>query len=497
MPDERMRTRPTTELGQPDPAMGRQLAADDIHKLLILALAYCATGGIGLLLAIPPGYATAVWPPSGLALAAILLWGPRVWPGIWLGSFLVNLWVALSPAHAQFNLASLAVAASIGAGSTMQAVLGAFLLQRWLGVARIFETGPTVLSFVAIEALACLLASTWGVATLTLAGILDPGAYADLWRTWWLGDVTGVLLVAPLMLTWRQMIEIVRRPKQAAEAVGLLTLLVVLTVSVFFGLASVDGRAYPLAVLPLACLVWIAFRMNPGSVALATLLVSGVAIFATARGVGPFARGGTVESMLLLQSFTSLIVLTALTLAAAAAGHKRSETSLRRLCAEMERLAVTDELTSIHNRRGFFIFAEQGLRLARRTQTKSLLLFADLDGLKHVNDTLGHAAGDTLIVDAARLLVRVFRESDVIARLGGDEFAVLAFVDDSDTSAAVGNRLKDGIAELNRQTGRIAPLSLSVGIEELHASADASLETLVSRADHAMYGRKRARTQPV
>ncbi len=472
------------------------LPVDHFSRVLLLALGYCVTGGIGLLLAIPPGYATAVWPPSGIALAALLLWGPRVWPGIWLGSFLVNVWVALAPTNAVIGFTSLAVAASIGVGSTLQALLGAFLLQRWLGVGKVFESGPAVLSFAAIEALSCTLAPTWGVTSLGLAGIVNHGAYADSWRTWWLGDLIGVLVLTPVLLTWRQLLEVDRRRWHRAEAIGLLLLLALLTGFVFFGPTPLAGGAYPLTFLPLACLVWIAFRLNPGNVALATCLVSAVAVFATTQGIGPFARASTNESLLLLQSFTGLTIMTALTLAAAATGHKKSEAALRKLSLEMERLALTDELTGLRNRRGFFLLADQGLRMARRTQDKCLLVFADLDGLKQLNDTQGHAAGDALIVAAARLLTRVFRDSDVIARLGGDEYAVLAFVDHSDTSVAVSKRLQSGIDEFNRQAGRPFQLSISFGIEELPDTDDVSLEALISQADHAMYGRKRERRQP-
>ena len=470
-------------------------SVDRSLKVLVIAVGYCFTGGFGLLLAIPPGYATAVWPPSGIALTALLWWGPRVWPGIWLGSFLVNVWVSLTATNAEIGVTSLALAASIGVGSTAQGLLGAFLLQRWVGVGRLFGSGPAVLGFTAIEALCCLLAPTWGVASMRLAGVADFAAYVDSWQTWWLGDVIGVLVIAPVFLTWRQLLHIDRRPWQLAEAVGSFALLAVLTALMFVGPSPLRGGAYPLSFLPLPCLVWIACRFKPGGVALATLLVSAIAVAATCNGVGPFARDTTNESLLLLQSFTGLTTLMALTLAAAVTGHKQSETSLRRLTVELEQLALTDELTGLRNRRGFLLLADQGLRLARRTHAKCLLVFVDLDGLKNVNDTQGHRAGDALIADAAQVLTRGFRESDVIARVGGDEFAVLALVDATDTSLAVGKRLQSGIDEFNQQAGRSFQLSMSFGIEELPCAGDVPLEVLMSRADRAMYGQKREQMQ--
>jgi diguanylate cyclase (GGDEF)-like protein len=446
------------------------------------------------LLAIPPGYATAVWPASGIALAGLLWWGPRVWPGIWLGSFLVNVWVSLTATNAEISIASLTVAASIGVGSTLQALLAAFVLQRWVGVGKLFESGPAVLAFAAIVALCCFLAPTWGVTTLKVAGVVDYAAYFDSWRTWWLGDLIGVLVITPVLLIWRQRPQIDRRPWQLAEAVGSFALLAVLTAFVFVYGPSLAGVAYSLTFLPLPCLVWIACRTSPRGVAFATCLVSAIAVLATYNGIGPFAQDTTNESLLLLQSFTGLTTLMALTLAAATTGQKQLEASLRRLSVELEQQALSDELTGLRNRRGFLLLADQGLRVARRTHANCLLVFADLDRLKHVNDTHGHAAGDALIVDAARVLTGVFRESDVIARFGGDEFAVLALMDDTAASVGISKRLQAALDEVNQQAGRSIKLSMSFGIEELPSAADYPLEVLLARAEHAMYRQKHGRT---
>ena len=314
---------------QRDPAGGAPWLIDCLLKTLLLAAAYCIIGRLGLLLAIPPGYATAVWPPSGIALAGILLWGPRVWPGIWLGSILVNVWVALAAPNAEISSTGLAVAVSIGVGSTLQALLGAFLLKHWVGTARLFERGTAILAFAAIAALACLLASTWGVVSLVLAGIVDWASFFEAWRTWWLGDLIGVLVVTPVLLTWRGLSRIDRRPWRLVEAIGSLALFTLLTVAMFVGPSPLGRTQYPLAFLPLPCLVWIAFRFVPGSVALATLLLSGIAVCATSLGFGPFVRDITHESLLMLQAFTGLATLTGLTLAAAVTGHKQAETALR------------------------------------------------------------------------------------------------------------------------------------------------------------------------
>jgi len=489
MPDDSVDSQALTGERQHLPASAGFLSVDRLLKVVVLAFGYCLTGWLGLSLAIPPGYATAVWPPSGIALAGILWWGPRVWPGIWLGSFLLNVWVALS-ANADFSVTNLGIAASIGVGSTLQALLGAFLLNRWVGIGVLFESGPAVLAFAAIETLCCVLAPTWGVTSLHLARVVDFAGYFDSWRTWWLGDLIGVLVITPVLLTWREPLHF-NRPWQFAEAAGSLALLAALTAMVFIGPSPLEGGTYPLSFLPLPCLVLIACRFSPGVVALATCLVSAIAVVATYCGNGPFAQDTTNQPLLLLQGFTGLTTMTALTLAAAVTGHKQSQASLRRLSVELEQLALTDELTGLRNRRGFLLLADQGLRIARRTHAKCLLVFVDLDGLKLVNDTQGHAAGDALIVDAARVLTGVFRESDVIARLGGDEFVVLTLVEDPAASVAISEHLQARIDEVNHQAGRPFHLSMSFGIEVLPSVADVSLEDLIARADHAMRVQRR------
>ena len=469
------------------------LAADRWVKVVILAAGYTLTGIVGLSLAIPPGYATAVWPPSGIALAALLLWGPRVWPGIMIGSLLVNLAVALTTAEVGVNWASSIIALSIAAGSTVQGLVCAAALERWVGVPKIFESGPAMLLFTGIAATACLIASTWGAATLNIGGLVSSANFLDSWQTWWLGDLIGMLVFAPVFLTWRQSMQIGTKPWRLGEVAVSFTLLAVSTAFVFASPSPMQGTATPLTFLPLPCLVWIAFRFRPSGVALGVCLVSAIAVAATANGTGPFGGDRTSESLLSLQAFVGLTTVMALTLAAAVTSHRQSERELRSFSVEMEQLALSDELTGLKNRRGFLVLADQALRMARRTRVKSALVYIDLDGLKRVNDARGHAAGDALIADAAKVLLRVFRESDVVGRVGGDEFAVFAVLDEHDGASAVSGRLLAEIEKFNEQAVPSMRISMSFGIEELSSHLETPLDVLLSRADQAMYEKKRRR----
>lgn len=174
--------------------------------------------------------------------------------------------------------------------------------------------------------------------------------------------------------------------------------------------------------------------------------------------------------------------------------------------AEVRILTLTDELTGLYNRRGFFLLAEQQLKIALRTQTPCCLLFADLDGLKQVNDSCGHEYGDKLIIQAAHLLKQTFRDADIITRLGGDEFAVLILTG-SDRSNELRHRLQGNIDRFNQtctlhpssnlsanhESGEASlyPLSMSIGIQFCSASHEVSLEDLLAQADQLMYDEKR------
>lgn len=469
------------------------LAADRWVRITILASAYTLTGIVGLSLAIPPGYATAVWPPSGIAIAALMLWGPRVWPGIAVGSFLVNVAVATTTAAVSFTWMSVAIAVSIAAGSTVQALACAGALQRWVGREQVFESGSSMLLFTGIVTVACLIASSWGVATLNVAGVVVPADFLDTWQTWWLGDVIGMIVFTPVFLTWRQSLQIGNKPRRLAEVIAAFALLALSAAVVFAAPPPTEGAASALTFLPLPCLVWIAFRFRPLGVALGVCLVSAIAIAATANGSGPFGGVKTSHSLLALQAFIGITTVMALTLAAAVSGYRLSAKELRSLSSEMEHLALSDELTGLRNRRGFLALAEQLLRMARRSRARCALVFVDLDGLKLVNDTRGHAAGDALIADAGRVLMHVFRESDVVGRVGGDEFAVLALLDEHDGATAVNSRLLAEIERFNAQSVPSMRVSMSIGIEEIHPTADTPLDVLLSRADRAMYEKKRRR----
>jgi signal transduction histidine kinase/CHASE1-domain containing sensor protein len=173
-----------------------------LTQMLALALAYCATGKLGLLLAIPPGYATAIWPPSGIALGVLLVFGRRLWPGVWLGSVLTNLATSLDPSSAGSVARSLLVAAIIGLGAAAQAGLGEALVRHGARRLALINEREAFRFFLRGGPLASLVAATVGVSTLIAAGSVPLSAAPFNWWTWWVGDTIGVLIFTPLVLMW-------------------------------------------------------------------------------------------------------------------------------------------------------------------------------------------------------------------------------------------------------------------------------------------------------
>jgi PAS domain S-box-containing protein len=172
-------------------------------QILLLAAAYAAAGKLGLSLAIPPGYATAVWPASGIALAGLILGGPRLWPAVWLGSFCVNALHPIDLADPAAVLRSVMIAAVLGGGASLQAVAGAVLVRRFTSEISPLEDQRDVLALLFWGGpAACLVGATWGAATLRLAGMITARDVLYHWGTWWVGDTMGALIFAPLILVW-------------------------------------------------------------------------------------------------------------------------------------------------------------------------------------------------------------------------------------------------------------------------------------------------------
>lgn len=176
-------------------------------------------------------------------------------------------------------------------------------------------------------------------------------------------------------------------------------------------------------------------------------------------------------------------------------GHAQDVTELKQAETEVRNLSMTDELTGLHNRRGFLILTEQQKKIARRTENSFSLVYADMDGLKMINDTYGHQEGSDAIRHIAKILKESFRESDIVARIGGDEFTVFV-ADTTDCNIKVPlARLQENLRRFNAQNAHNYQLSLSVGSVCIQPKDDSSIEELLIKADESMYENKKQKRE--
>jgi diguanylate cyclase (GGDEF)-like protein/PAS domain S-box-containing protein len=166
-------------------------------------------------------------------------------------------------------------------------------------------------------------------------------------------------------------------------------------------------------------------------------------------------------------------------------------TERKRAEAALQSLSLVDELTGLYNRRGFLAVTEQHLASIRRNDRVPVILYADLDGLKEINDSLGHHEGDRALATAAEIFKEAFRNTDIVARLGGDEFVVLAALDPEEEAESLTRRLQDRFRASNQRGSRAYDLSISVGLAHFDDEESHSIEDLMARADRAMYQDKR------
>jgi PAS domain S-box-containing protein len=293
-----------------------------LWQLGLLTLAYFAAGKLGLALAVVNASVSPVWPPTGIAFAAFLLLGPRIWPAIFIGAFLVNV----------TTTGSIAPSLGIAIGNTCEGRLGAELVRLFANGRHVFNRARDVFKFVVLAGLfSTAVSATIGASSLTLAGHAAWRDYPAIWFTWWLGDAVGALVVGPAVVLWSSRDDASQSRARRLEGIGLFATLVAVGALVFFGVVG-----QPLTFLCLPPLVWAAFRFGRRETAAAIAILSGLAIWGTVHGLGPFADGPPNEALLLLQAFLGTMAVMSILIAAVVAERKRDEAALSHLASIVE-----------------------------------------------------------------------------------------------------------------------------------------------------------------
>ncbi|MGX1673563.1 MASE1 domain-containing protein [Streptomyces sp. NPDC055400] len=291
-------------------------------EICIVAAVYYGSAKLGLLQQLVRGQVTPLWPPTGIAVASLLLRGPRVWPGIALGALLVN--ASLGP--------SLPAVLAIVVGNTL-APLCSFALLRRTGFGVELDRLRDVLALIFLGAFTGMLVSaTIGSGTLALSGVVSGDGFWPTWSVWWTGDAMGVLVVTPVLLVLRS----ARWPKDARPsrwAEGFLLLAATAGVGLL-------GSSAPLMFLGFPLLIWAAFRFQLAGAAPCALAVSTFTIVAAARGSGPFAGHDLLTNMITLQAFNASSALTALLVAAAVSERNQSQKEISRACGYLAEMVA-------------------------------------------------------------------------------------------------------------------------------------------------------------
>jgi len=289
-------------------------------RIAVVALAYLVAANVGLQLDAVAGFATLVWPASGIALAAILLGGYRLWPAVALGAFAANVLAG----------APLLTAIGIATGNTAAAVAGAWLLLRMRDFRRSLERPRDVVALIVFAAgISTTISASVGTGSLLASSIISVERIPETWSAWWVGDLIGDLLVAPLILVWATYSPSRVSRDRAVETVSLAVAILISLVLVFGmpGMSTETARGREYLLFP--PLIWAALRFGVRGAITGVVAVATVAIAATAVGSGPFIRPELHDSLLALQTFMGVSGATFLIFGATISDKKRTEHQLR------------------------------------------------------------------------------------------------------------------------------------------------------------------------
>jgi diguanylate cyclase (GGDEF)-like protein len=485
----------------------------------LAALGYFAAALLGYKWATIQGIGSAVWPATGISLALAIRYGVRVWPGLFLGALAAGI------ATSGFSTANLAAHSLIAAGAALEAVLGVGLYRRFgcprPGPAEPLDSLRGTVGFIVLAALIGPMFSA-GIGTLSL--LLFTGMPADqagsTLITWWLANVAGALVVAPVLMAFNRRDSLWHESFNRISLRGLELVLILATAlglsgMVFLGWKLDASQHYPLSYLPFPIMIWAALRFGHCGSALVMLLIAVLAVLGTTQGSGPFALGEPMQWFWLLLIYlivaaSTLLVMTAIALerqqqrlalaaakceldervAARTRDLEHANENLRDSQESLRHLASHDALTGLANRLQLGERLAQAIAHARRDDTRLALFFLDLDYFKNVNDSHGHAVGDQLLQQASARLKAAVRGEDTVARLGGDEFVVLAAeLESTEHAAVVAEKLLAACRKSFVIDDNEFFVSASLGVS-LFPDDGQDAEDLLSHADAALYRAK-------
>ena len=443
----------------------------------ILALAYFVCARIGLDLALP-GYPLDLFrPSSGLALGGLLLFGRQLWPGVLAGA-LMSHWVAGLP---------LVAVVGISLGATAGAWLGAYLLQRYSSSSTHLHNVADIFRLLFWGALvSTFLCAANGALWLAQLNVIGWQQYPPTFALWWMGDMMGVMLITPVLISCLRPSPFVWTPRALRLAALLAAVLLGQCLVIFtdFGVTIVGQPPPSYLVFPL--IVWAALYFDFRVVSLSLLTVYLGTFFSLSHGTGIFSHNTLAEAA---NVWLYNMLLSMVGLAVLVVKEQRNYVHKVKFEQNIHSLSNYDLLTGLPNRSLLQDRFRQLQAAAHRNNQQFAVLNLDLDRFKHINNSMGHAVGDKLLQCVAARLQKCIREVDTLSRIGGDEFIILLRETDSDGAIRVADRLLKSLKEpCNIDLVKIS-VQASIGISIYPNSAD-DPGTLIQHANMAMYRAK-------
>lgn len=296
-----------------------------LFQIVMLAAAYFVAAVVGLEFAIPPGNASAVWPPSGLAVGVLLLTSWRYIPGIWIGAWSVTLLTG----------GSLLTATVIATGNSLAALAALQLCKKFIDLESPFKTVKAAFLWIGLSAASCSIAATCGVTWLYLSSVLEPADVYTNWSTWWLGDLSGLMLVTPPILVIRNRIKSGNFTGSISERILAFILLALISQCIFGGWL-LEQKAISLLYLPVVIQICLLLRFGTASVFIGNLVITVLAVLGTSQGAGAFGTEAVGQSLFDLQSFLIIYATTGMVLCGLLQSKHDSQREHHKMSIEIE-----------------------------------------------------------------------------------------------------------------------------------------------------------------
>lgn len=440
-----------------------------------LSSVYFIVAKLGLTFTTVADNVTLIWPPSGLALFALLIFSSKFWPWIFIGTFITNLTTGIA----------LLPCLGIAMGNTLEALAGVYLLERVGFNSQLSRVRDVLYLALYAAGFSTMVAATIGTFSLTFFGVIPWSVYPKAWITWWMGDSMGILAFTPLLLSWWFPYSKQITKSFLIEAAILITSTILVTEFVFGLQYYFFSKPLPLAYLTFPFILWTAMRFSLRGVTTMTFIIGAIILFNIILDIGLFVSDSTLQSLVLLWLYTNFLAITSIALTSAIEEREKAELGMRHL-------AEHDHLTHLPNRRALVDRIGQAIVHAERNDEKFAVLFLDLDRFKIVNDSLGHSKGDQMLTIISLRLLQCVRKEDTVSRLGGDEFVILIReIKHMEDVYKITNKILTMMRKpINIDDSEIHS-SVSIGIC-LYPNDATNAETLLKHADIAMYRAKDA-----